>query len=654
MTSTVYGREATPDLSSHLSDERESRREESERPTEESFVGVDSNRQQSIEDLSEQQSIEVKVIGSTSSTKVIEVETTSLRDVFESMGAWGLSSGGEGSRLELQIRGGGGQQSGLYIDDIPLHSLRSRSVDLRLFAVDLLESAELELGGDGAAQGSGAMTGSFRLLTPQPDTEPRQKIKLNASTQGFARLSALLVPKEHYGVNSLVAISLSGGPNAYAYVNQYGTHMRRENSSFHHMSALTKLETEKVDWRLKLSFGLGTLNRDEPGPETFSLPGRKSEQRALWLSASQQSPSWFLGDATVTLALHQSILYLRYFFEELNPLWQSQESAVSDFRDQRILTRAELVGQWPQLKLTVATEISETKALVTSTKRVKRTQGAMTPQLSWQLNRYLLWTFAYRADFNTERAAQYVPSTTLAFQSESLRPWRAWLTTSLVWRDPGFDERYLAGPGIIPNPELQPERGQWGELGIKKSLRVRLGTHLLRLTSSVRTFIQRYQEMIAFVPLDPYRVRAENLRGAMVSGNELNLRLSDSFRSYRVEAEFQGSILHHRTLNEPRAPLPLRPRQFGYSRLSLSTRLADGRVEGWLSGSARGEVSIDRFAERSLPLRLIPSIGLTRVWTLARSWHLSMMITNVSDQSSYDFALHPIAGRSIWFALSVE
>lgn len=610
--------------------------------------------EEELDQMTDHSPITMTVTESSSSVHIVKVESNSLREAFESLGGWGSSTGGEGSRLEIQIRGGAGQQSGLYIDDIALHSLRSKAVDLNLFAIDLLERVELKLGGDGASQGSGSMAGSLHLSTPQIEgSDSRQRIKFDASTQGFGRISALIQPKEIGGLRSLFACSLGGGPNRFTYIDRYAWLKRREHASFQQYNGLLKLEFERSDWELKLSLGAGQLARDEPGPETFSLPGRQSDQSVFWISLSQQSPLWLIGKAHVFLTLRQSLLSLGYYFEELNPLWQSQESAVSDFKDRRGLVSAELVGNWSRLKLSLLSELSETFAKVTS-QSVERTQAAVTPQVDWRLSPHLTWTFAYRADFNSERSPQFIPTTSFSLQSGSVRPWRAWFTASLVWRDPGFDERFLTGPGLIPNPDLTPEHGRWAEVGLKKSLRLSLGSHELRAMSSIRLFTQRYQEMITFVPLDPYRIRAENVGDSQISGSEFNIRLSDSFGRLRAQFELQASALDHQTLHSPKAPLPLRPSFFGYGRSALIWNLIDGRLEGWMSVSARDKVSVDRFGERTLPTRGILSLGVLRSWQWNYRWQLATKVTNLNHTSSYDFALYPIPGRSFWVSLSVQ
>ena len=65
----------------------------------------------------------VIVKGQKTGQKQVERGRPHLRDQLESSGVWGVMSGGEGSRLEVQVRGAGGHQSGLFLDDIPLHSL---------------------------------------------------------------------------------------------------------------------------------------------------------------------------------------------------------------------------------------------------------------------------------------------------------------------------------------------------------------------------------------------------------------------------------------------------------------------------------------------------------------------------------------------------
>ena len=95
-----------------------------------------------------------------------------LEEVVSSLGAWSTSSGGQGARMEVQLRGSGGHQSGLYIDDIPLHSLRGQAVDLSLFPLELFSSVELIRGADGARSGSGALGGASVSLAASSAERP--------------------------------------------------------------------------------------------------------------------------------------------------------------------------------------------------------------------------------------------------------------------------------------------------------------------------------------------------------------------------------------------------------------------------------------------------------------------------------------------------
>jgi outer membrane cobalamin receptor len=598
--------------------------------------------------------LSVTVRKNTSQTTPITYSSTNLQTLLKSSGAWSLATGGEGSRLELQLRGSSGAQTGIYLDQIPLHSLRGQSVDLNLFAIDLFEQVRVKHGGDGALKGSGVMSGYIQLMPKRnQDKVHLKQLKFSTSTQGFAQISTLYQKQISTQSNGLFALSLGGGPNQFPYQDQYSTHKRRSYSDFTRLTGLGHIDYSLGDWQLSLLGGWGLLDRGEPGPEAFSLPNRRSHQRATFFSTSITSPSTPLGVGLISLTLNTSLLGLTYHFNEENPLWQSQDNAQTEFEDKRYQTQAEVIFEYNHWLSSLIIELSQTYASVLKT-RVQRTQGALIPNFHWTIKPWVSWRFAYRLDFNTERSFQMLPSTTLMLNTLDLRPWRWWISWSKVWRDPGFDERYLVGPSILPNPSLQPEDGQWAEMGISKSIKSLLRYAPLRIHLSLKGFAQRFEQLIIYVPIDPYRLRADNILGADYLGLEGKLILSYQPKYWKFTLDSRATKLEHKLRMLPRGPLPLRPNLFGISRISMRRKVSDGHLEGWLQSTYRGSVTVDIFGERRLAPRHILAIGLNRSWQQKQRYILAVRIDNLTNQNSYDFALHPIPGRSIWCSFGIS
>lgn len=620
-------------------------------------------------DLSEVAST-VIVKGTKPTQNRIRHERASLRDTLEDQGAWGVMSGGAGSRLEVQVRGSGGHQNGVYLDEIPLHSLRGQSVDLSLLPLGLLSGAEVERGGDGVNAGSGALGGQLKLTSASIKRGAQSLLLVGGGSQRWGRLNALwgygasadeVTPQSVTPSNfnreishrdqvngALLGLSISGGPNPFPYRDARGMARRRSRSGFSHSAIFTKSQFHWRGHQLRFSGGLSALNREEPGPEGLTLPGRQSDQRMIW---GVLNDNWHqrVGGGLLTTKLRGYYLGLDYLFVEEVPLWQAEQDRSLSFSDQRVGVDLNLKWDLDFLELGSGVQISSTQAL-TQDQVATREQAALSPYVKVALTPKLTLKVGTRGDFNTERSPQLISSARLMWRADTV-PLSSWIGWSQVWRDPGFDERMMVGPGLVPNPNLIPERGDWGDLGAQVTHRGYLGGYRWRSDLSLSGFVQRYADLITYVPLDPYRVRAENLSGAEVFGVESALKISMRFGEVQVRVAGDISALHHQTLDQPQAPLPLRPQTFGSARLSVSQRLRQGELSGWLKLGGRGEVTVDRFGGRRLPPRSLLSFGLSRTWRLSGTGgHLTwaLDLDNLLNQSTYDFALSPLPGRSAW------
>ena len=592
-------------------------------------------------------------------SETVKIKHSNLEDFLHEQGVATLSTGGEASRLELQLRGGSGAQAGIYIDQIPLHGLRARAIDLNLFALDLFQEVQIQHGGQGAQGGSGVMSGSIRFI-PKSMTKSMSsnQIKLHASTQGYGQISGLTHGLLHPKHVALLAISLGAGPNRYAYTDQYGFNRRRAYSDFRRLAGLGQIESRWYSWHFVTLLGAGDLNRGEPGPETFSLPQRRSQQYARFLSISAYSPNVQINNGLLYAVIHGSLLSSFYGFNEAYPLWQSQSNANNEFYDQRHLFKFSLNYEYERWISTLNFEFSNTQAQVLSL-QAQRFQSAIVPSLKYLLSKHFSLNTASRLDISTERTSEIVPSVNLVYQQAKLNAWRSWISWSRVWRDPGFDERYLVGPSLIPNPQLKPESGQWVEWGNAKSLRYNFRHSRLKLKFSLKLFYQDFDQLIHYVPIDPYRIRAENIEGAKYYGLEQQFDASLFVSDYQITSQTYLNLLKHKLKSPPFTPLPLRPQAMANTRLTIRKRLKLGSIDLWSSVQYRGATSIDLFAERSLAARNIVDFGLNRTWrnkvqtkAAKQSYRLSVKLKNLTNQNQYDFALQPIPGRSLWFALA--
>ncbi|MCA9542663.1 MAG: TonB-dependent receptor, partial [Myxococcales bacterium] len=161
------------------------------------------------------------------------------------------------------------------------------------------------------------------------------------------------------------------------------------------------------------------------------------------------------------------------------------------------------------------------------------------------------------------------------------------VNTGRLFRDPGFDELYIRGPGIEGDPTLRPEDGWGGDVG----LTVEVAAGALRATLDAMVFAQRYDRLILFVPDDAFTIRARDDFAAAVDGVELALRLG--FGPVRFEGTWLGQDARFTT--SPAAPLPDRPAH----RLTGLLAAELGPVTPFALGRWHGTIHADRFGSRT-------------------------------------------------------
>ena len=591
----------------------------------------------------------------------MEGRHASIDDALTESGAWVQRLGGPASATQVSLRGGAGQQSALYLEGVPLHGLRSQTLDLSLLPLSLLSALSVERGGDGARDGSGAQGGRVTLSLPSPPVGARAGARLGLTTQRGADLGARVGYGGAAGGAEL-ALAAGGGAGDFAYIDRAGLLRRRAGASYERLAGALTWEARGDLGALSGLASVGRLARGEPGPDGLDLGGAASAQR-LSLGSLTLRPAARRAPEVTLYATERS-----YVYEEGAPLWQSAAGSRFTFQDLSAGARLSWspspllspprAGGWGLawgLTLSGALMRAQTGSGEGAAARGggERALAALTPELaltrgSWRLEG------AARLDLNSERGALVVPALTARWRAPAPLPLGCHARGSRAFRDPGLDERHLRGPGLLPNPALRHEDGLWGELGCALSPPGR------RWRLSATGFYQRYSRLILYVPLDVYRTQARDDFGARVWGVELSgaARLAPSpLPPLRLEGQL--SLLTHEQRSERGGeqgssagrPLPLRPRGFGWAALSVDLTPASL----WLKARGRGPLTLDRYGLRELPAALFFDLGVRRAWALD-PWRVSLDVSlqNLLDERAQDALLRPLPSRSAWVSVGVE
>jgi len=591
------------------------------------------------------------------------------RELSELVEEGGLSVrrlGGMGSASVLSARGGGAHQLDLSLEGVPLQGAQSQGFDLSLFPSLVFQGLELSEGV--LSGGSGAQTAQLNLRLPRLEQGSSQRAELMLSTERGAELG-LWAGQAGEGGALGVWLAYGGGSGAFRYRDRYGLLKRREGADFERASVGLSAQRRVADRSLSGFIALAGLERGEPGPEGLEAQRGLSEQgsvaASLRLAPIEQRGSW-APEGQLFMSARS------YLYSEDQPLWQSAE-ALRHLMESRLggarlswgtrpLASAEREGERAQAgrawEAGVTLDARYEESLISSgeeaTLRHARSRLALSPRLalalpsgSWQL---IALSGAARLDLNSERSALWIPSLSLAASPSASA--RCELRFSRAFRDPSFDERYLRGPGVIPNPSLSFEDGWWTDLGCRLKLQGRRSSAKL----SALGFSQVYERLILYVPLDPYRIQASDDAGAEVLGvtlrAQLKHRLSAPWPVLRLEGQLTGQ--RHALTSPPYTPLPLRPELYAWGRLALSLRPS----ALWLKLSHRGALYADRYGLRTLAPATLLDLGLERSWSLspaqAQRLSLNVALRNLLDASVRDATLRPLPGRSLWLNLSLE
>ena len=594
------------------------------------------NDQQSKIEQEEQPNLKqdsVTVIAKQKKSKVIRnITHVSTADLLQDAGGLPLSNGGSAGRLELSLRGSGAQQVGLFLEGIPLHNIRRQSFDLSILPLGLIDALSVGSSID-ESMTSGVQGGRAILHLPSSQDSNPTRINMTVSSEQTAQLDGRIQTSVQQN-QLLIGGGISGGPGEFRYMDQAGIDRIRQENSHIRTGGFARWTHSDIR-HFKGIIGLSIIEREEPGPEGFTLPGRRSKQQLLFESLSGQIPL-----SSTQLKLQQYAALHSFRFTETEPLWQSRSGDAYRYQDWRIGTDASVDFQ---ITMNTTFRILSDLEFMTSSSTLQEQSGinhhrmlmGVTVSSHHIIHPYWFIKLSTRIDHNTERSPILIPAFSLNYRQKKQE---CAARFSRSFRDPGFDERFLTGPGLVANPDLQTEDGAWADLGC----RLRYQSIIGQLSGGITLFAQQYKRLIIYIPLDPYRIQAQSNQGAELYGIELNSK----YKFKAIMFNTRLTLLNHSTTESPIAPLPLRPKIWGTA--SILYRLTPGILS--LRYNGRSSVTTDRFGFRTLP-----HVG-TFDLTLARAWKqvsISLSIRNILDQIRSDYVLRPLPGRSVWLSSSL-
>jgi outer membrane receptor protein involved in Fe transport len=488
-------------------------------------------------------------------------------------------------------------------------------------------------GSTGAAYGSGAQGGVVRLRFPRA-VPP---LALDVTGGSFGYLQAVgCAGLGRKAMNLMLSGHFERADGDYPYVDLNGRHRIRQNN--HHWRS-----SGAIRGRVKLGHSgqISTLidfmrdQRGEPGSTQAPSEYARSEQERLTANITWRD-THMLGGA---LSAHGSLSAVRrvYKFDEPRPSFglDGQAFRMDDntirFRTGSAIENLSTLR--PSITFEGAMETADT--LIEDKPRLERRfSGAITAQLIASMTPTLEIDFTGRMDARSGRDAMWVPKLGAAWHPAGGLTIRA--NTGLIFRDPSFDELFFKGTGISGNPNLRPESGWNSDVGIQYRRQGAIGLKL-----SATGYLQVYDRLILFLPLDAFRIQASDTLSSRVVGAELRLRVGH--QGSWVEANYHLQSARDETDRR----IPFRPTQH------LTTRLGWrwGPITAYGGLYMQDAVTSDRFGHREIPGYARTDAGLKS--HLPYGLQVGLEVQNMLDtKQTYDAIHRPLPGRTVYGMVS--
>ncbi len=449
-------------------------------------------------------------------------------------------TGGLGAITTLFIRGGESDHNKVLLDGIPLNE-PGGFFDFSNFTVENLDRIEVVRGPQSALFGSDAMASVVQLFTARGRSETRRP-HLSLSAEG--------------GNNDTwrARAGLNGEIDWFDYSLSWGrlsTDNREPNSAFHDTSLSANLGTalgEKTSLRAIFRGELGRAGT--PGQTAFGRPDSDSFLRrrdafaalslhnqtaSFWeqnlrytFAASRQVSRNLLEDPPFVPEFDGSVAPFAFFdfpFDFLNLARRHQVSYQNDFRAGTAGSRYGLHF------LTFAFEWDREDGSFGDRLFGGAPIEAGRDNLGWVVQHQailgrLTLTNGMRVEDNDSFGTAVVPRSSVAYLvrhgGESLGATKLKFNFGLGITEPSLQDSFSAGPFVVGNPELAPERVRSFDAGIEQ----RFWRDRAKL--EVNWFDNRWRDLIAFqvISFVPFTGSFFNVESSKAKGTEVVLELA--------------------------------------------------------------------------------------------------------------------------------
>lgn len=609
--------------------------------------------------------------------------------VARAPGVYARRSGGFGSQTLLSVRGLSGSNVGIILDDLPLNSVGFSAVDLSLFPLELLESAEIYRG-DGPIRFQAPLGGLIHLRT----RKPKSKFELMShggmgSNKNRSAHVAILAKQGAW--NYLSSIAYRGTQGDFSFYNDQETlytqdddteDTRQNNQSDTvavHMSAEHSAENGSLQQiRTQTTYRV----RGVPGPGVSPTQNTQAKDWESFLRLSSGNHHFL--DHALSLDFGLDMLMSRRsfidpgfapnFIPELSMRAEQDASLWQVGLDSRLLWAIDDEHRFefsPRFVTTYFEQSGEDNQLTAQRAALKRLS------LDIGLGAEYFWTLTETFSIGPGvRVDAWLPNASDAFMTQINQPeisprvvvhWvldtcDAYLNAGRRHRFPTLLERYGDNIAIGPSPELESESGVFADIGLKCAVDL---VETIEVELGLTAFGSLPDNLIVFMQNSQKSVKAMNVAKSEVVGLESSLSIAHLWAKTQVhysliQARDTGDVVGMQGNTPP-----------GIPEHQLDISVSTG--PSWLQLGWELNFKSERYLDQA-NLRPIPSAAMQAVWVQLVVPALNMSVkarldnlTNLSKDSvvlpgrdekamvkSSDMIGYPLPGRTFFIGASWE
>ncbi|MFH0856195.1 MAG: TonB-dependent receptor [Candidatus Omnitrophota bacterium] len=424
-----------------------------------------------------------------------------LADALTSLTSVEMSNyGGPGANTNIRMRGSTSAQVLVLMDGRPINSPRDGTVDLSTIPLDNIARVEVVHGPGSSLYGSSAMGGVVNIITKQPPKEG-QKAELYSSF-GTART---YVERMLYGAKVSKFSFLASGE----YQSSAGF---RQNSEFNAKDCNLKLGYD-INNENKVSLNSGFYKSREGVPGSTNWPDTDDKQNML---KQYFDFNWnFKPDAQDGISVKAYQNYDRLEFLEnssdgWNPANQKDIHAttVRGFglqANKQLFDVYRLVGGLDHVR-------NMNDSTATAKHEYSVTSGYLENCFDL-FDKKLIVNLSARLDDYSNFDTQVNPSLDFLYKLNDAVKFHGLISRS--YRVPTFNDLYWpSADGMIGNPNLKPEKGVSGELGLETKINKYFTAGLTYFRSDYKQLIQWSYNPVTMM------TQPENVSTAVIDGIE--------------------------------------------------------------------------------------------------------------------------------------